>query len=122
MLAQKMLKTLETLEKDLDLYIKIHKKKLKLNDYKSVIRFISEEVDKLNNSKEQITLIKNKLSIIFSKLRQYSKSTSSIVYEKNIKRKREFKKKNVDREPNENLINNKNILSGGTWESNRRKH
>lgn len=109
MLDKKMLKTLGTLEKDLDLYIKIHKKKLRLNAYKIVIRFINEEVDKLNDSKEQITLIKDKLSIIFSKLRHYSKSTSAIVYEKNIKQKRKFNNKNIFFVQKEASVKNTNL-------------
>lgn len=122
MLAKKMLKNLESLEKDLNLYINIHNKKIKLNDYKLVSGLIKQEVDILNIFKEQFAHIKDKLKVIFKNLNEYNKPSNSVVHEKKIKRKRRFKRKNEDREPNENLINNKNILSGGAWESNRRKH
>lgn len=120
MLSNKIEKTFLSLQKDLKIYLTIHKKRVYSKNIVKQQELVKVGLNILNEISKDLDGIKKSFSEIAFYLNQNVISTDSINPPK--KRKTRNHIKNSDKEPNENLINKRYMFSGGAWDSNRRKH
>lgn len=125
MLSKKIAIDFNLLREDMKAYSAILKKKFAINyNGKNDKDIIKNSILMLDSIISELTQIHHHYESIEGTLYRHQKYYAKSSAIKRISEKKKHTKKDCDTviEPNENLINNKNILSGGAWESNRRKH
>ena len=127
MITKEILYEYSQLLKHCDVHYKAIKSRLELKYYdsfsgKKVEEALQQFENFIKNLKSQQLNFKKLLDDLSQDKKQlmYYKQFNSHNKKKPYRNKK--KEDSIIKEPNENLINNKHILSGGAWESNRRKH
>lgn len=123
MLTKKIKDGFNILENDINTYINIAKKKFSYNYYKPKSDSIKSELFNLENTLNNLKDLYSNFISIDAFLDNFNPSISKDSNsDKALNKKKKRRHKSSNKEPNENFINNRNILSGGAWESNRRRH
>ncbi len=121
MLSKKIEKTFLSIQKDLNIYLKIHKKRVYSKNIVKQQEFVKVGLNILDEISKDLDGIKKSFSEIAFYLNQNVISTDSINPPKKKKRKIRNRTTNPDKEPNEKMTSNKMFVHGGLPFTNRRK-